>query len=64
MSFPTPGDRPNSGIDATSLTSPVLAGGFFTTVSPGKPAQVLRRTLDPRVKHSSWGKGSSQASPG
>ena len=64
MSFPTPGDRPNSGIEPASLTSPVLAGGLFTTVSPGKPAQFLRGTLVPGVKHSSWGKGSSQASPG
>ena len=26
-----PGDFPNSGIEPTSLTSPTLAGGFFTT---------------------------------
>ena len=26
-----PGDLPNSGIQPTSLTSPALAGGFFTT---------------------------------
>ncbi|ELR59374.1 hypothetical protein M91_12867, partial [Bos mutus] len=28
---PLPGDLPNSGIDPTSLTSPVLASEFFTT---------------------------------
>ena len=37
LSFPTPGDLPNPGIEPTSLVSPVLAGGFFITVSPGKP---------------------------
>ena len=30
---PTPGDLTNPGIDLTSLTSPALAGRFFTTVS-------------------------------
>ena len=29
--FPSPGDLPNPGIEPTSLTSPALAGGFFTT---------------------------------
>ena len=28
--FPTPGDLPNQGIEPVFLTSPVLAGGFFT----------------------------------
>ena len=28
---PPPGDRPNPGIEPVSLTSPALAGGFFTT---------------------------------
>ena len=28
---PSPGDLPNPGIKATSLMSPALAGGFFTT---------------------------------
>ena len=30
MSFLTPGDLPNPGIKPMSLTSPALAGGFFT----------------------------------
>ena len=34
---PTPGDLPNLGIEHASLESPALAGGFFTTVPPGKP---------------------------
>ena len=28
---PLPGDLPDPGIELTSLTSPALAGGFFTT---------------------------------
>ena len=31
LPFPTPGDLPDPGIEPTSLVSPVLAGGFFTT---------------------------------
>ena len=34
LPFPPPGDLPNSGIEPRS---PVLAGGFFTTVPRGKP---------------------------
>ena len=29
--LPTPGDLPDPGIEPVSLTSPALAGGFFTT---------------------------------
>ena len=31
LSCPSPGDLPNSGIETMSLTSPALAGGFFTS---------------------------------
>ena len=34
LPFPPPGDLPHPG---TELVSPALAGGFFTTKSPGKP---------------------------
>ena len=34
LPFPSPGDLPDPGIKPAS---PVLAGGFVTTVSPGKP---------------------------
>ena len=37
LPLPTPGDLPNPGIKPASLVSPALAGGFFTTESPGKP---------------------------
>ena len=33
---PPLGDLSDSGIKPTSLTSPALAGGFFTTAPPGK----------------------------
>ena len=32
LPFSYPGDIPNPGIEPTSLTSPALAGGFFTTI--------------------------------
>ena len=35
--FPSPGDLPRPEIKSTSLASPALAGGFFTTETPGKP---------------------------
>ena len=31
LPFPPPGGLPNPGIKPTSLVSPTLAGGFFTT---------------------------------
>ena len=31
LPVPTPGDLPNPGVEPTSLVSPALAGGFFTT---------------------------------
>ena len=31
LSCPSPGDLPNPRIEPTSLMSPALAGGFFTT---------------------------------
>ena len=34
---PPPGDLPDPGIEFASLTSPELAGGFFTTEPAGKP---------------------------
>ena len=40
LPFPPPGDLPDPGTEPMSLVSPALAGGFFTTVSPGKPVCV------------------------
>ena len=36
---PPPGDLPDLGIEAVSLASPALVGGFFTTAPPGKPVK-------------------------
>ena len=36
MTFPTPGDLPDSRVKPTSLKSPALADGFLTTEPPGK----------------------------
>ena len=33
---PPPGDLSNPGVEPTSLMSPVLAGGFFTTSATGE----------------------------
>ena len=35
LPFPSPGHPPNPGIEPMC---PALAGGFFTTAPPGKPA--------------------------
>ena len=37
LPFPTPGDLPYPEIKLTSVASPTMAGGFFTTMIPGKP---------------------------
>ena len=34
LPFPTPGTRPDPGMESLSLVSPTLAGRFFTTVPP------------------------------
>ena len=41
--FPSPGDLPNPGIRPTSLASPALPGGFFTTNGTW---EAHRRTLE------------------
>jgi len=39
LPLPTQGDLPNPGI---KLSSPALAGGFFTTEPPGKPKSMVQ----------------------
>ena len=39
LPLPTAGDLLKLGMEPSSLTSPVLAGGFFTTMPPGKPQE-------------------------
>ena len=38
LTFPTPGDLPDPGIEATS---PALAGGFFTAEPPGDGEKII-----------------------
>ena len=40
-----PEDLPDPGIEPISLTSPALAGRFFTTVPPGSNIPVLRTCM-------------------
>ena len=42
--FPTPGDLPDPGNELTSLLSPALAGGFFTTSTTWE-AQLGRKEI-------------------
>ena len=37
LSFPSPGDLPDPGIESIFLTSSALAGRFFTAAPPAKP---------------------------
>ena len=37
LPFRPPGDLPRPGMEAASLASPALEGGFFTTEPSGKP---------------------------
>ena len=48
LPFPPPGDLPYSGIKPTSLVSPALAGGFFTTAPPAKSTDSLHHLLNKR----------------
>ena len=55
LPFPLPWDLPNPGIEPASLVSPVLAGGFSTTESPGKPQMYsIRRILFPPLSLSTY----------
>ena len=45
--FPVPGNLPDPGIKPASLASPAMAGGFFTTVPPGKPEGTMFRAKCP-----------------
>ena len=42
LPFPPQGDLPNPMIRPKSPASPSLAGGFFTTVPPGKPSKMYK----------------------
>ena len=42
LPFPSPGDLPNFGIEHASLTSPAVAGSFFTTSSTSRQRLLSR----------------------
>ena len=44
LPFPTVGYLPDHRIEPMSLAPPELAGGFFTTVLPGKPSISLQKS--------------------
>ena len=46
LSFPSPGDLPDPGIEPMSLA---LLGGFFTTESPGKAWVIIMKDRDLRA---------------
>ena len=50
LPFPTPGDLPNPGIEPMTPMSSALAGGFFTTASPGKPSLNIKRWGERELK--------------
>ena len=50
LPFPPPGHLPNLGIKLKSLPSPAQAGGFFTTVPPGKSINDYQCTTKMKIK--------------
>ena len=63
LPFPTtPRDLPDPGIAPTSLASPALAGGFFTSAPPGKPCIYFPGLLSVQEKGSCTVKDSIIAS--
>ena len=50
LSCPPPGDLPDPGIEPSSLMSPALAGGFFTTSATWEmPTQALVLSKAPGI---------------
>ena len=47
MPCPPPGDLPNPGIEPTSLMSPALAGGFFTTSATWEALELVSVQFSP-----------------
>ena len=44
LPYPPPGDLPDPGMELTSLMSPALAGGYFTTSATWEAHDILRTT--------------------
>ena len=47
LPFPAPGDLPNPGMEPMSLTSPAMAGEFFTTAAAAAAAKSLQSCPTP-----------------
>ena len=58
LPFPHWGDLLDPGIELTSLTSPALAGGFFTSELPAKPHYMGRESTEFNNIHCNWRKSS------
>ena len=55
LPFPNPGYHPDPRINPEFLLPPALAGGFFTTVPPGKPGMCINFiSIKPGKKIKSW----------
>ena len=53
-SFPPPEDLPDPVFESVSLVSPALAGGFFTTLPPGKPPKTLLSVFEAKFSKASY----------
>ena len=51
LSFPSPGDLPDPGIEPASPIAPALADGFFITKPPGKPLSFHKADYFVKVIH-------------
>ena len=47
---PSPGDLPNLGVKPTSLMSPALAGGFFTTSATWEDLEIFSTKYSPQLQ--------------
>ena len=45
LPYPPPGDLPHPGIKPVYPSVPALAGGFFTTETPGNPAGIIMEDI-------------------
>ena len=61
LPFLSPGGLPDPGIEPGSPAAPALAGGFFTTVPPGKPSHIIKQGC--HGQHRVWPSKSEFLSP-
>ena len=65
LSFPSPVDPPDPGIEPVSLSSPALAGGFFITSATWETQSfyMLNRNLPPTLDYLNKTKQNKHCSP-